>query len=165
MGRKVLVESDAALLESLWDTAEHKVETPEQLAAFIKDLLGYSFDYGAVVHAVAMAAIAAARTISHSNSGGGITGFQAGIAMWMFVRRWKHVKDAPMCLIEFDDALYPQSRDSFVVTLPQSVMDRLQKRAQEELQKHPGMKTGPVYQHWKKLAAGTPPFGLKITKD
>lgn len=149
---------------------EVKPKTPAELAEFVTKLLTeYHHDYGTICHAVAAAAVAAARTVSADEKQGGITGFQASAIMWQFVRHWMRER-GPMRMQRMEHLLFPQHADDFR-TIPLETFRWLQEEASKRLGEGPtkldpneaGVSAHPdVVAHWKRIVAGEVPFGLRI---
>jgi hypothetical protein len=117
-----------------WEKKSREV-TIDTLPSFLKELSEkYSHDYGTICHAVATAAIAAARAMDKSDQGG-ITGFQAGAIMWEFVRSWNYSGNKTgLKMVDYDNFLFPQYSDEFEKTLSPSVWGNLQKEAAKNIE-------------------------------
>ena len=146
----------------------NEVRTPDQLASFVKGMLGeYHHDYGTIVHACAAAALAACRTVDRDPDSGGITGFQAGCVMWSFVEHWLHTK-GPMKLMQYRNMLYPQYETSFAKTITKDTWKWLQAEAKKELIEFPqgegpgGDYRNTIRDHLQSIAEGEPPFGYRV---
>lgn len=63
--------------------------------------------------------------------------------------------------LPIDNLLYPQYFDEY--TISRQDWDELQRRAREYLASNRGA-VPDVIAHWKSIAAGNPPFGLKVRK-
>lgn len=138
--------------------AESKKMTIETLPVFLKKLTEeYGHDYGTICHAITAGALATARAIDRSPSGG-ITGFQAGCIMWDFIKHWMHYEN-PMRLVDFGDMLYPQHETKFT-HIKSSVWKWLQEKAKRNLKKE-SQACPAVLKHWQKIADGVIPFGYK----
>ena len=159
-------------IQKEWYADVDNVKTVADLTEFVRHLTeDYRHDYGTICHAVAAAALAAAKTVDRSPSGG-ITGFQAGAIMWEFIRHWIK-KEGPLRLIEYQEMLYPQKEDHFR-TISKSTWEWLQKEARELLDGRKNRNPdGSVFSdsvdahpevtaHWKSIAAGTIPFGYTV---
>lgn len=138
--------------------------TTEALPEFIRHLTeDYDHDYGTICHAITAAALAAARSVDKSPSGG-ITGFQAGAVMWEFITNWMiEYKEKPLRLVNFENMLYPQYEDRFSKTVPQETRDWLVEKAKEGLQEknmHPDVK-----QHMESIASGALPWGYVVGQE
>ena len=149
---------------------EARPKTPTELAEFVTKLLtDYNHDYGTICHAVAAAAVAAARTVNADEKQGGITGFQAGAIMWQFVKHWLH-EEGPMRMQRMEHLLFPQYADDFR-TISLETFRWLQDEAAKKLSEgrikldpdEDGVSAHPdVVAHWKRIVAGEVPFGLRI---
>lgn len=141
---------------------EAREMTPEKLPAFIEKLTTqYDHDYGTIVHAVTAAAVAAAWAMNSSKQGH-ITGFQAQCVMWGFIKEWMNYKDAPLRLTQYKYLLYPQYEKSFTTIAP-GVHEYIRKEANRLLLEEPDSPvSADVVAHWRKLANGEVPFGLKV---
>lgn len=111
-----------------------KEMTVEELPNFIKELLtDYVHDYGTICHALAAGAIGAAWAMNKEHQGG-ITGFQAGGVMWDFIRHWYFDDNKiGLKLINYDNLLYPQYKESYAKTISKEVWDKLKQEAQRNL--------------------------------
>lgn len=129
------------------------------LPEFLRELTeDYTHDYGTICHAVAAGAVAAARAIDRSPTGG-ITGFQAGCIMWEFVRRWLR-EDNPLRLVNYGNMLYPQYERYFAKLVSADTWKWLQERATGFLSKETAHDD--VFSHWKRIAEGRLPWGYEI---
>lgn len=142
-----------------WYEEAKKINTPEELAAFVTRLTTeYDHDYGTICHAIAASAIAAAWACDRSAQGG-ITGFQAGAIMWEFISHWTHKPGDLLALRDYDEILYPQYDDKFG-TIPADFAEQLKKRAKERLAESP-IAAGAVVDRWKDVAEGRFPFPVR----
>lgn len=158
--KPITEKKDKALIES-WYKRTDAITTPAELTAFINDLTTlYAHDYGTIAHAVTAAALAAAKVVDRSPSGG-ITGFQAGCIMWEFCSRWMHWDTAPRSLVTFSDMLYPQYEQKFQKTITKETWAWLKKAAVKKLKEK-----GPVHidvrTHWQSIVKGQIPFGYTV---
>lgn len=89
MTKKQIREEDADFndVKAEWARRARECRTTEDMKLFIDELLGNSYDYGSIVHACFAAACAGYYVLEHSDHGG-ITSFQAGCLMWMFIRKF-----------------------------------------------------------------------------
>ena len=159
--KKNITEKDMDVLES-WNKETDNI-TLKTLPKFLEKLTTeYEHDYGTICHAVAIAAVAAAKAVNRTPAGG-ITGFQAGAVFWEFYRRWLH-EEGPARLVKYEQMLYPQSADSFDRVISPSTWKWLKeeavKRACDTASAHPS-----VMAHWKSIAAGKVPFGYSVGKE
>lgn len=135
---------------------EARKQTLETLPAFMNRLLNsYQHDYGTIVHAVSAGAIAAAWA---SNEVAGITGFQAGVVMWQFIREWNYSDNkCGLRILNYDNMLFPQFVDQFKGQgISAEVWEVVQKEAAGKIKEHEQAlatyaKELPVYE--QKLAA------------
>lgn len=167
---------------------EAKGMTLESLPEFLRKLSeSYDHDYGTICHAMASAAVATAWAMEKTPQGG-ITGFQAGCVMWLFITGWmSKYKDKPLRLIDYENMLYPQHGKNFT-SISSSTWAWLQEQAQKKLQEvllfrkfgdreilfrcfdsfrsYHGCgirKVSPnVFTHWKNIYEGIVPFGYSI---
>lgn len=160
---EAITEDNIEIIEQWYKDASS--QTLETLPAFMNHVLNdYKHDYGTICKAIGACSIAAAWAANASPQGG-ITGFQAGAVMWEFIRNW-NFKDnkCGLKIVDMDDMLYPQYREKFDNTITKRVMENLMKEAKSRLaginEDHP---VHPAVQaHWKRVAAGIPPFGYKV---
>jgi hypothetical protein len=127
------------------------LDTPEQLADYIKSLVDRPHDYGTCVYAVSMAAVAAYQYVGRKL---GTTGFQSSCADLDILRRargWEWGR-----VLNYEDLLYPQyaNRERFptVEDLLYEHRAELAKRAAVLLEKSPTAHPD-VLAHWRKLVA------------
>lgn len=145
---------------------EWKVEvddmTMEKLPAFLRKLTeDYDHDYGTICHAIAAGAIATAKAMNRTPNGG-ITGFQAGCIMWQMAELWGVWDKGPKRLLSYENLLYPQYSDKFR-TIPRDTWEWAQAQAKEKLARDDLENVSPnVVKHWKSIALGNIPFGLKL---
>lgn len=137
----------------------------EDLPEFMHHLAeDYQHDYGTICHAIAASAVAAARAMDKSPSGG-ITGFQAGCVMWEMIRHWMYDgQQKYLRLVDYDDLLYPQYEEKFRSITPET-WKWLQKEAEKKLAEpnefvHPNVRS-----HWQRIVNGEIPFGFTVRDD
>jgi hypothetical protein len=136
--------------------------TLEELPAFIKKLTTkYHHDYGTICHAIACGAIATAKAIDRSPSGG-ITGFQAGAVMWEMIKLWGVFGSGPKRMMEYDQMLYPQYEHHFRTITPET-WSWLKDEAKKNLAKETA--SPKVLAHWKTITQGIVPFGFRVEAD
>lgn len=158
--RQHITEEDQVHLE--WYKQARKLSVDE-LPEFTRRLLDdYHHDYGTCCHAVAAIALASA---SAANKEVGLTGFQAGQVMWQFVGQWLRI-DAPLTFIDYTKLLYPQYEENFRTISPDT-WQWAQEQVQAKLAElEAGELIAPrVLEHWKKIAEGVVPFGLKVSNE
>lgn len=137
--------------------------TLADLPAFINEMAEAGTDYNTTAEATGAAAVAAAWALAHTF---GLTGFQGGWIMWQFMRHWNGVgEDGPARLLNYGDLLYPQMEEKFRV-IDADTWEWAQEKAQELLaeqdeKRHPISQD--VYRHWQSVAAGTVPFGMRVS--
>lgn len=146
-----------------WKEEAKKVKTPEELAAFVHHLIDdYEHDYGTIIHAIFAASLAAYSAVEESPQGG-ITGFQAGCLMWMYIEEFGTFGDCGLRIIDFENLLYTQCSDKF-----QTITEKTWANVQEKARKQLGSGTlahPDVLVHWKSIVDGVVPFGLTIKKE
>lgn len=79
-------------------------DTVAELMEYVTDLRDKQHDYGTVVYAMSMSAVA---TFNYMARFLGVTGFQASCADLDILRRTRHM-EAPFMIVNLDKALYPQ---------------------------------------------------------
>lgn len=144
-----------------------KSQTPDTIGSFIKKLTSeYHHDYGTICHAAAASAIGAVWAVDKSSQGG-ITGFQAGVIMWEFLKHWSY--DSNKCglkIVDYDDLLFPQYEFKFNKTLTINHWKALQQEAQKNIDNNSGDFVSPnVIEHWKSIVNGEVPFGFIIDDE
>lgn len=159
-------DADFKSVREEWAKRAKACHTTDDLKAFVDELLSNTYDYGSVVHACFAAAMAGFNVIERSPQGG-ITGFQAGCLMWMFVRQFSsHGPDAILHLRNWTMALYPQYEDEFAHEVDSKTMARLVEMAKAKLNETRNLTTvhPSVLAHWEAIASGVVPFGLTVTE-
>lgn len=159
--RRSITEKDKDIIEG-WHKELDKINL-KTLPKFLKSLTeNYEHDYGTICHAVAVAAVAAAKAVNRSPQGG-ITGFQAGAVFWEFYRRWLH-EEGPARLVKYEQMLYPQNASQFAKVIDKGtwkwMQEQAKKRDADNAQAHPKVRA-----HWKSIAAGKVPFGYSVSKE
>jgi hypothetical protein len=142
---------------------EAKDMTLDALPEFLRKLTqDYSHDYGTICHAIAAAAVAAAWAVEKSPQGG-ITGFQAGAVSWEMLKGWGGITlgETGSRIINFDDLLFPQYAEKFT-TIPEETWEKLVAAASVRLKDAEAFVAPAVLRHWKSVASGNVPFGLKV---
>lgn len=160
---KEITEKDG--LQKKWYAEANEIKTREALDKFITKLTTeYNHDYGTICHAVAAAALAAAHVVDASPQGG-ITGFQASCIMWEFIRNWDSgiYQGAPLRMVNYRDLLYPQYEYRFT-EISQEIWEWVQEKAKNELRNTKSVCDN-VKNHWKTIANGTVPFGLRVKQE
>lgn len=162
---KVVVTEEAHLEKEWFEQA--KVQTLETLREFVYHVMNdYEHDYGTICHAISACAIAAAAA-ANSEPQGGITGFQASLIMWDFVKQWSYPQNkCGLRILNFDDMLYPQYGNRFDKTISQKGWELVQKEAQRKLEEDRGYSVHPeVEAHWRRIVEGVVPHGFTIKPD
>jgi hypothetical protein len=151
-GRRFLDEEQDGEVIAQWYRRAGETKTVAAAAALAHSLiLDYRHDYGTICHATTAAALAMASALNESDQGG-LTGFQASLIGWGFMRRWLDWDKAPRRMINTERLLYPQS-DHEWNRLPADHVAWLQKRAAELLAEHPTAHPD-VRARWEDIAAG-----------
>jgi hypothetical protein len=125
----------------------------EELVAYINSLTERQHDYGTVVYAMSMAAVAAFQYVAKKE---GTTGFQAGCADLDIIRRTRRLK-GPFMIVKLEDTLYPQydvegdvrkflNSPRSLQWLKEQALEQLEKTTKGNVHQH-------VLEHWKRLAA------------
>jgi len=155
---------DELALSAEWMARAKAAKTLDDLCLMYRDLFGGSFnhDYGTICRAMSAFMVAAGQ-VADDSSCGGITGFQASCVIMDAIAGWNGWKDEPFRLMQYNDLLHPQYEDK-VKTIPKHVHDWLVMQAIERLQDvaatrqaHPD-----VVAHWRFIANGGVPFGLRV---
>jgi len=163
MFRKQAVHEEDGIYEQ-WYKEAHDVKDILGLTAFAEKMLNsYEHDYGTACHAVAALAVAAANVGAYAQ---GLTGFQAQMVTWKFVRQFgasTGAHDGPMRLVMYRHMLYPQYEDEFVGrTISQDTWEWLQAQA-KKCMAHRRDANGTVVAHWQsimEIAARKPPLSI-----
>jgi hypothetical protein len=129
-------------------------KSKSELTEFIDSLEACKEDYGTCVYAMSMAAVATFYYMSHIV---GASGFQASCADMDIIRRTRNFK-GPFMLIDGNDMLYPQYD---IIAKVFEVREGWREWAKEEAAKllatSNKLTSVNVINHWKNLAAWTPP--------
>lgn len=134
------------------------------LMPFVREMVNdYWHDYSTAVHAVAASAVAAAWATCRKI---GLSGFQASIVMWFFIKHWyKTSNETGLKLIDYDDMLYPQYEYRFEKTISPGNWESVQKKAQKLLDDDKGLAGLLVKEHWQDIVDGKVPFGYVVKDD
>lgn len=148
-------------LEKEWFEEAKSVESIEELSKFVDKMLNsYEHDYGTAVHAIAACSVACSWLGAHVE---GITGFQASLVMWDYIRNWtKTGNECGLRLIDYDDFLYPQYEYKFAKVISEEVWAAIQEGARKHLDKDNGSACPAVRLHWESIVNGTVPFGYMV---
>ena len=135
----------------------------EELPKFLNHMLNhYAHDYGTVCHAIVASLSAVAHAMAREQ---GITGFQAGQVMWLFIRQWMYNDNkVGLKIIDYDKMLYPQYHNQFEKKLDKHVWESLQKEAERLLKEKPNA-AEEVKKHWREISHGMIPFGYSIKEE
>jgi len=135
--------------------------TLEELPKFLQHLVyDYQHDYGTICHAIAAGALATIHAMSRAGSGG-ITLFQAGLIMWVIIRKLSLFK-GPLKIIDYDEMLYPQHEEDFDKTIKPHVWEYLQTEAKKKLEQYPD---SACRTHWESIINGIAPFGYRVIAE
>lgn len=162
-------EKDREIINSWYEKAAE--QTFETLPGFISQVInGYCHDYGTICHAISACSLATAWACNRMDGAcGGITGFQAGAIMWMFIKHWEFKNNkCGLRLINYDDMLYPQYEYRFNKSIDSDIWEKLQEEAKKLIEETKDAPFGPhpeVLAHWKSIAEGHVPFGLEVKDD
>ncbi len=124
---KITATEERDFREQAYEIAK-SVNTPEELAEFVKFISNVPLDYGTAVYAQC-AAMLAAQHVMNQGKQGGITGFQAGFIGWEMVKKFMSVGDCGLSLIDWENMLYPQYEERFEKTISRDIFEGLQKKA------------------------------------
>lgn len=127
---------------------------------FIEFLTRFDHSYDSICHAVAAAALAAAKCMNRQPCGG-ITGYQASYVMWQFVSQWMHYGDAPLRLVNYEQMLFPQAADKFANVISAEVWQYLREQAKLRLEGQL-LAHEDVRAHWASIVEGKIPFGYTL---
>lgn len=146
-------------LQKEWFEEAREVELKD-LDRFIEKMNGFEHDYGTMCHATVAVILASAWSMAKEN---GITGFQAGLIMLVFLREWKFRNNyAGLKIVDYDNMLYPQYEDKFEKIITKETFEALQKQAAERLEKASDNVNLEVMAHWRDIVNGKIPFGYEV---
>ena len=141
---EVITEKDVEIIEQWYkDAPKQTIETlPEFMSHVLND---YYHDYGTICRAIA-------------------------VVMREFIRHWNRTNNKTgMCLIDYDDMIYPQYENRFAKTITKGLMESLVKEAKKHIAEYEGNSKSMVHPdvlaHWKEIAQGIPPFGYKVVDE
>lgn len=140
-------------------------KSDESTDEFINRVGKLDHTYVSIIHAVTAAALKGAWKMNDTPNGG-ITGFQASVVLWEFVRRWMHF-EGPLKLVTYKNMLYPQYKNEFNKTISKEAWKYLQTEAQNNLNKVTKGKinaSSNVIKHWESIVNGKVPFGYKVSE-
>jgi len=145
---------------------EAKKQTPETINEWLAQFIdgSYTYDYGAVCHAIAAAAVGAAWAVAREQ---GMSGFQAGAVMWQFIQEWNALgTKGPLRLLQMERLLYPQYAHKWQ-TIDADTWEWLQAQARERIAEDEGLPAArpAVRRHWRAIVEGVVPFGLAVEKQ
>ena len=148
-------------IEKGWYDEVKTITSKNKLNNFInKVLCGYEHDYGTYVRAVAVCTKAFIRYY-----GSAMTFVQANFLMWQLIRNTFNYDDKfGMQLIKYQDVLYPQLLDSFVVEFDEETHEKVIAEAKALIEEHKDA-TEEVKEHWEKLASGWLPECIKLKES
>lgn len=138
------------------------IKSSQELIELIEEVKNnFNNGYGTAARSVGAIAACVAKYLSSEM---GLTGFQAGCAMWDFIYAFMYPNNkCGMRLINYDDMLYPQYYDNFHNTaIPKYTWEALQKQAKENLEKDTYFASPSVAKHWQSIVDGQVPFGYTV---
>lgn len=140
------------------------IESIEELTELIKEVESdFNNGYGIVPRAIGSVCAVVGNYLSYKM---GITGFQAGCAMFDFITGYLITNNkCGLKLIDFDEMLYPQYEYKFDKKLKKSTWELMQKRAKELLEEEKDFLHPAVKDHWESIAQGKIPFGYSLESD
>lgn len=141
-----------------------EIKSFEDLTDFLKHVTeNCNGGYGEAPRAIAQASLAVAWYLA---SEFGITGFQAGVVMWGFIRDWSFSDNkCGMKIVDYDNMLYPQYDDKFDKTISRDTWEAIQKEAAARLEKDRNLAHPRVVAHWESIVKGNVPFGYVVIED
>ncbi len=153
------LEYENRLRDTLYTEARDM--TVNKLPEFMEKLKEYRNGYGSCCIALAAGALAAAWAFCKEF---GITGFQASIAMWEFVKNWNYTGNkCGLRLVDWDNMLFPQYEDRFQKTITPDTWKALQDEAKKNLAE--GKACDSVIRHWQSICDGVVPFGYIVASE
>ena len=140
------------------------IKTTEELCELIKEVEEkFNYDYGVAPRSIGAVSVVVANYLSYKM---GITGFQAGFAMWDFIKGYiKTGNKCGMKLVDYDDMLYPQYAYKYEKTISPSVWETIQEKAKENLAERGRCVHPDVRSHWESIVKGKIPFGYAVSDD
>jgi len=146
---KAIKEAGVATEREMRETDVPSVDSTEDLAAYIDNLVDRPHDYGTCVYAMSMGAVAAFNYVAGKL---GVTGFQASCADLDILRRTRRMK-LGFSIVDHSNLLYPQYRDSIpgFDALVKRNVETLAREAGSLLDEDTGSPT--VRDWWRKIVA------------
>ena len=144
---------------------EARNQTMKTLPKFLKKLARFNHDYGTICHVLSAGAVGTAWALN-STPQGGITGFQASMVMWMFVKHWYHKNNkCGLRIWDFDLLLYPQYGYRFDKTISPDTWADIQAEAKKRLEETEFPVHSDVKAHWESIVAGVVPHGFEVKEN
>ena len=96
----------------------------------------------------------------------GLTGFQASVAMWDFIRLFIYRSNqCGLRIVDYDNMLYPQYEYKFEKTISRETWSNIVKTAKKYLEEYENKgnnASANVVNHWKSIVDGNVPFGYTV---
>lgn len=153
----------------IWDEWFEKAKQVQTIEQF-KELYDYLFNgnichtYDSAAHAVSALAVAGGSLGAFTE---GITGFQASVVKFDFIRQWDNIgKSVGLKVINYDDLLYPQYVEKFPLkVIKKNVWLALQRACKEKLEVDGRCACYKVRQYWGDICNGIIPSSLVVVDD
>lgn len=145
-------------------TKGRDIKTAEELVELIKEVeTNFNYDYGVAPRTIGAVAAVVAKYLSGTM---GITGFQAGCAMWNFIISYHMASNkCGLKLVDWDEMLYPQYQYKYEKTINRRTWKALQKEAANNLGRSGDYASPEVVEHWQSIVDGKVPFGYVVVDD
>lgn len=158
---------DSEYIERMYDKA-HRVRSLADAADLAADFLEKDHGIDTIVHAIALAAVAAASAVANSQQGralGADKSVQAhNLAAWKFIEEFGGFDDGPKRLLQYRKMLYPRFDKVFAKTIDRNTMNWLIDEAKATLASGRELHSS-VRFHLEGIAAGIPPFQHEVVDD
>lgn len=164
-GRRPLnEETDAEYIAGRY-VAALRCSSQGEAADIADDFLARPLDMTTIVHAAAIAGLAAASAVANGHQGRSLGLYKSpdarGLVVWKFLEEYGGFDDGPKRIMQFRKMLYPQFGPYFQKVIDRPTMNWLMDEAKAILESGRDIAPG-VRFHLEGIAAGVPPFGFNV---
>lgn len=158
---------DAEYIDRMYGKA-HRAQSLADAADLASDFLEKDHGIDTIVHAMAIAAVAAASAVANSQQGralGADKSVQAhNLAAWKFIEEFGGFDDGPKRLLQYRKMLYPRFDKVFAKTIDRNTMNWLIEEAKATLASGRELHSS-VRFHLEGVSVGVPPFGYTVEDE